>query len=128
MPPDVDEDDRPAVDLATPPPATDPVEVARWWAGTYTAYVGAGPPADLVARLADWTAPALLDELRTLPPAASYDPPLTIEGVSATELPASGGGRQLRVSVQTPLALVIYDMTLVQGSGGGWLVSEAARM
>jgi hypothetical protein len=134
VPPDVEED-RPAVDLATPPPATDPVEVARWWAATYTAYVGAGPPADLVERLADWTTPALLDELRALPPAASYDAPLAIDGVSEVDLPASAAGgapagsRQLRVSVQTPVALVIYDMTLVQGSGGArWLVSEAARM
>jgi len=133
VPPDIEED-RPALDLAVPPPATDPVEVARWWAGTYTAYVGAGPPADLVARLTDWTTPALLDELGALPPAASYDAPLAIDGVSEIDLPAAttggapAGSRQLRVSVQTPLALVIYDMTLVPGSGGRWLVSEAARI
>ena len=131
VPPEA-EGDRPPIDLATPPPATDPVEVARWWAGTYTAYIGAEPPVDLVARLTDRTAPALLDELRALPPAASYDPPLEVDGVSEVDLPASAGApagsRQLRVSVQTPVALVIYDMTLVQGRGGGWLVSEAARV
>lgn len=135
VPSDV-EDDRPVVDLATPPPAGDPVEVARWWAGTYTAYVGAEPPVDLVTRLADWTAPALLDELRALPPAASYDAPLAIDGVSEVDLPgtddggdAGAGGRRLRVSVQTPIALVIYDMTLTRDSAGTrWLVSEAARM
>lgn len=128
VPPDIEED-RPAIDLTTPPPADDPVEVARWWAGTYTAYAGAEPPVDLVARLADWTAPGLLDDMRAVPPAASYDAPLAVDGVSEVDLPASAGaGRLLRVSVQTPVALVIYDMTLVQGSGGGWLVSEAARM
>jgi hypothetical protein len=133
VPPDVEED-RPPVDLASPPPAGDHVELARWWAGTYTSYIGAEAPADLVARLADWTTPALLDELRALPLAVSYDPPLEIDGVTEVELsPAAGGGapaggRELRVSVQAVDALVVYDMTLVQGSGGGWLVSEAARV
>jgi hypothetical protein len=140
VPPDV-ENDRPAIDLANPPPPDDPVEVARWWAGTYTAYVGAEPPVDLVARVADRTAPALLDELRALPPAASYDAPLEVDGASAIDLPAGdgagggsggsgdgAGGRRLRVSVQTPVALVVYDITLVQGREGGWLVSEAARV
>jgi hypothetical protein len=133
VPPDVEED-RPPVDLASPPAADDPVELARWWAGTYTSYVGAEPPADLVARLTDWTVPALLDELRALPLAVSYDPPLEIDGVTEVELPpAAGGGapagaHRLRVSVQAVDALVVYDMTLVQGSGGGWLVSEAARV
>jgi hypothetical protein len=134
VPPDVDSD-RPAVDLAHPPDATDPVELARWWAGTYTAYIGAEPPADLVDRLADWTSPELVDELRALPLAASYDPPLGVEGVTAVDLPVTAGGsgsappgsRQLRVSVQTPLAVVVYDMTLVPGDGGAWLVREAER-
>jgi hypothetical protein len=135
VPPDVDSD-RPAIDLAQPPTATDPVELARWWAGTYTAYIGAEPPADLVERLADWTAPELLAELRALPLAASYDPPLDVEGVSAVDLPATAGGsasapagsRQIRATAQTPVAVVVYDMTLVPGGGGAWLVREADRL
>jgi hypothetical protein len=132
VPPDVDTD-RPPIDLTRPPVATDPVELARWWAGTYTMYIGAEPPVDLVARLSDWTSPGLLDQLRALPPAASYDPPLEIDGVSEVDLPAGtgapAGSRQVRVSVQASAALVIYDMTLVPGGGGGgWLVSGAARL
>ncbi|HEV7762062.1 MAG TPA: hypothetical protein VGO78_23800 [Acidimicrobiales bacterium] len=132
VPQDVDTD-RPPIDLTKPPVATDPVELARWWAGTYTMYIGAEPPVDLVARLSDWTAPGLLDQLRALPPAASYDAPLEIDGVSEVDLPAGtgapAGSRQVRVSVQASVALVIYDMTLVPGGGGGgWLVSEAARL
>jgi hypothetical protein len=132
VPQDVDTD-RPPIDLTKPPAATDPVELARWWAGTYTMYIGAEPPVDLVARLSDWTAPGLLDQLGALPPAASYDAPLEIEGVSEVDLPAGtgapAGSRQVRVSVQASAALVIYDMTLVPGGGGGgWLVSEAARL
>jgi hypothetical protein len=136
VPPDVDSD-RPPIDLAKPPVATDPVELARWWAGTYTAYIGAEAPADLVGRLADWTTPELLDELRALPLAASYDPPLDVEGASAVELPSTpgatgatvpAGARQLRATVQTPVAVVVYDMTLVPGAGGTWLVREAERL
>jgi hypothetical protein len=53
--------------------------------------------------------------------------------VSATELaPGAAGGapgsKQVRVSVETPEALVIYDLTLVPGPSGGWLVGEATRV
>lgn len=129
-PPDVDTD-RPAIDLNVAPPPGDPIEVARWWAATYTAYIGAEPPADLVTRLADWTEQSLLDELGVLPPAASYDPPLGVGGVSALDQPApvgdTSGDRHERVSVETEFALVIYDLTLVD-TGGTWKVSEATRL
>jgi hypothetical protein len=131
-PPDADTD-RPAIDLTTTPPATDRIEVARWWGATYIAYSGAEPPAKLVDRLSAFTTPELLAQLRQLPLAASYDAPLAVDGVSAIELaPGAAGGppgnKQVRVSVETPEALVIYDLTLVPGRSGGWLVGEATRV
>jgi hypothetical protein len=129
-PPDVDSD-RPPIDLTTPPPAGDAVEVARWWAATYTSHIGAETPAALATRLSDWTTQGLLDELGALPPAASYDPPVAVGGVSVQEIaPAAGdtsGGNHQRVSVETDFALVIYDLTLVD-AGGTWQVSEATRL
>jgi hypothetical protein len=129
-PPDVDTD-RPAIDLNVTPPPGDAIEVARWWAATYTAYIGAEPPAELVTRLSGWTERALLDELGALPPAASYDPPLQVGGVSALDQPGpagdTSGNRHERVSVETEFALVIYDLTLVD-AGGTWKVSEATRL
>jgi hypothetical protein len=129
-PPDVDSD-RPAIDLTTTPPPGDAAEVARWWAATYTSYIGAETPAALVTRLADWTTQDLLDELGALPPAASYDPPVAVGGVSVQEIPPAAGdtrgGNHQRVSVESDFALVIYDLTLVD-AGGTWQVSEATRL
>jgi hypothetical protein len=131
LPTDV-EHPRPTVDLATiPDPATtDPTTLARWWAATFTAYVGAEVPASLAARLAPVSTPELVAGLNALPPAASYDDaPVPIEGASSPtpiEDPAVDGSR-VRVSVETPGALVVYDLVVVQDPAG-WLVSTAVRV
>ena len=130
-PPDVD-DPREPVDLAVVPTGDDPVELARWWAATYTAYVGAEVPGALADRLAVVTTDSLRSQLSALPPAASYDPePVDVEGVSQPDpVPVAGGaGLRIRVSVETAGALSSYDLTLVQDpAGGGWLVDQARRV
>jgi hypothetical protein len=126
-PPDVAHE-RPEVDLATPPPATDPVEVARWWAATYAVHVGAEPPADLVARLAPLTTERYRQTLGQLPPAASYDAPLELSGATGNEVASGPGTRVVRVSVETTVALVVYDVHLTEGPPGTWLVGESVRV
>jgi len=122
-PPDVAHE-RPDVDLDAPPDGTDRIEVARWWAAVYVAYIGAEPPAKLADRLAPRSGPDVLAALRALPPAASYDPPLEPQGVTATDEP---GGKVTRVSVETDAALVLYDLTLSQVQGL-WRVDQATRV
>jgi hypothetical protein len=141
-PADVDEP-RGSVDLQAPPAGTDPVEVARWWAGSYTANVGALLPEALAERVAPASTPGLRAQLAAVPPAASYDPePAEIAGVS-NRAPVERAGRiEVRVTVETAGALAVYDLTLVPaggsvgGGGGGddgvgaagrWLVDEATR-
>ena len=126
-PPDVAHE-RPEVDLATPPPATDPVEVARWWAATYAVHVGAEPPADLVARLAPRTTERYRQTLGQVPLAASYDAPLELSGATGNEVASGPGTRVVRVSVETTMALVVYDVHLTEGPPGTWLVSESLRV
>ncbi|HEY8546856.1 MAG TPA: hypothetical protein VIL36_17470 [Acidimicrobiales bacterium] len=126
-PPDVAHE-RPEVDLATPPPATDPVEVARWWAAVYAVHVGAEPPADLAARLAPLTTERYRQTLHQLPLAASYDAPLALAGATANEVASGPGTRVVRVTVETSLALVVYDVHLTEGPPGTWLVNEAVRV
>lgn len=126
-PPDVPHE-RPEVDLATPPPADDPVEVARWWAATYAVHGGAEPPADLVARLAPLTTPAYQQSLGQVPLAASYDAPLELVGATGTEVATGPGTRRERVIVETTVAVVVYDVTLTEGPPGTWLVSETVRV
>lgn len=126
-PPDVAHD-RPTIDLDSPPDGHDPLEAARWWASTYAAYVGAEGPADLADRLAPLTGSGLLQSLRDIPPAASYDAPLKVAGATATELARGGGAVKVRVSVETDLALVVYDVSLTEAPPGSWLVSRADRV
>jgi len=126
-PPDVAHE-RPAVDLATPPPADDPVEVARWWAATYAVHVGAEPPADLVARLASLTTERYRQTMGQVPLAASYDAPLELSGATGNEVATGPGTRQVRVLVETTVALLVYDVTLTEGPPGTWLVSESVRV
>jgi hypothetical protein len=118
---------RPPVDLATPPPGDDAVEVARWWASVFVAYEGAEPMPDLVARLSSFTTPRLQAELQAVPPAASYDVPLEVAGASAQPAPAAAGGQRVQVTVETAGALVIYELALVPGPGGGWQADQANR-
>jgi hypothetical protein len=131
VPPDVVHERTP-VDLNAPPPGSDPTELARWWAAAYVAYIGAEPPTKLADRLASLTGNGLLAQLRALPPAASYDPPLTIVGASAEDVPGAGSGggagRKVRVTVETEAALVLYDVTLSQAAAGGWRVDQATRV
>jgi hypothetical protein len=127
VPPDVAHD-RPAIDLAAVPDGHDPVEVARWWAANYAVYVGAEGPADLADRLAPLTGSGLLASLRDIPPAASYDAPLKVLGATGTELSREAGSAKVRVSVETDLALVVYDVTLTEAPPGSWLVSRADRV
>jgi hypothetical protein len=126
-PPDVPHE-RPEVDLATPPPADDPVEVARWWAATYAVHVGAEPPADLVARLAPLTTERYRQTMGQVPLAASYDAPLELVGATGTEVATGPGTRRERVIVETTVAVVVYDVTLNEGPPGTWLVSESVRV
>lgn len=126
-PPDVAHE-RPEVDLAAPPTATDPVEVARWWAATYAVHVGSDEPADLAARLAPLTTERYRQTLAQVPPAASYDPPLELAGVTGNEVAGGTGTKVVRVSVETTVALVVYDVTLTEGPPGSWLVSESVRV
>lgn len=119
---------RPSVDLAEVPLDGDVVDVGRWWAATYTAYVGFETPEELAARLAPVSVPALVDELAGVASAISYDvEPLEIEGVSHRTPLDDPAGTRLRVSVETPGALVIYDLLLVEDPAG-WRVSEATRL
>jgi len=122
-PPDVAHE-RPDVDLDAPPDGSDRVDVARWWTGVYVAYIGAEPPAKLADRLAPLSGPDVLAALRALPPAATYDPPLELQGVTATDEP---GGKVTRVSVESEAALVVYDVTLSQVQGR-WRVDQATRV
>ncbi|HMG40555.1 MAG TPA: hypothetical protein VK611_04470 [Acidimicrobiales bacterium] len=126
-PPDVAHE-RPAVALDVVPGTGDPVEVARWWAATYAVYGGAEPPSALADRVAPLTAPAFLQSLRDVLPAASYDAPLELEGVTGNEVAAGAGSKVVRVSVETTVALVIYDVTLTEAPPGSWLVSQASRV
>lgn len=127
VPPDVAHD-RPVIDLEAPPDGHDPVEAARWWAATYAAYVGAEGPAELADRLAPLTGSGLLQSLRNIPPAASYDAPLKVVGASGIEVARGGGAVKVRVSVETDLALVVYDVSLTEAPPGSWLVSRADRV
>jgi hypothetical protein len=127
VPPDVAHD-RPTIDLALAPDGRDPVEVARWWAANYAVYVGAEGPDELADRLAGLTGSGLLQSLREIPPAASYDPPLEVLGATGTEIERAPGSVKIRVSVETDLALVIYDVSLTEAPPGSWLVSRADRV
>jgi hypothetical protein len=100
------------------------------------AYEGAEPAPELVARLAAFTTPAWQAELMGVPPAASYDAPVEIAGVSAQLVePAAGGaggggataGQTAQVTVETPGALVVYELVLVQDAAGTWQVDRATR-
>jgi hypothetical protein len=131
VPVDVDEE-RPAVDLSQPPDSADPLDVARWWAATYVRYSGAEPPAALVERLAGVITPDLEAQLTAEPPAASYDAPIEIVGASVSEGPAPTGGGAgtgarsvARATVETPGALLVYEVTLAQDAAGAWRVAEA---
>lgn len=126
-PPDVAHE-RPEVDLAAPPPAGDPIEVARWWAATYAVHVGAEAPADLAARLAPLTTERFRQTLGQVPLAASYDAPLELAGATGNEVAGGTGTRIVRVSVETSVALIVYDVTLTEGPPGSWLVSESVRV
>jgi hypothetical protein len=127
-PPDVDEARAP-IDLAEVPAGDDPVEVARWWAAAYTAYIGTDAPDALADRLSVTTTERLRVELAEIPPAASYDAePAPIEGVSTRAPVEEGGHVQVRVTVETAGALTVYDLTLVADGRGRWLVDEAARL
>jgi len=79
-------------------------------------------------RLAPLTEPAFLQSLRNVAPAASYDAPAPIEGAIGTEVAGGAGTKVVRVSVESSAALVVYDVTLVEGPPGSWLVSQAARV
>jgi hypothetical protein len=132
VPPDVDEP-RASVDLAATPAGDDPVELARWWAATYTAYIGAEAPAALADRLASTSTASLRAGLTAIPPAASYDEPAAIEGVSNRPPVGEDGRTEVRVTVETGGALTTYDLTLVAATAGGsgptgWLVDEATRL
>jgi hypothetical protein len=127
VPPDVAHD-RPAIDLAAVPDGHDPLEAARWWAANYAAYVGAEGPAEMADRLAPLTGSGLLQSLREIPPAASYDAPLEVLGATGTEVSRGGGAAKIRVSVETDLALVVYDVSLTEAPPGSWLVSRADRV
>jgi hypothetical protein len=122
-PPDVAHE-RPDVDLDAPPDGSDRIEVARWWTAVYVAYIGAEPPTKLADRLAPLSGPDVLTALRALPPAASYDAPLELQGITATDEP---GGKVTRITVETDAALVVYDVTLSQAQGG-WRVDQATRV
>jgi hypothetical protein len=126
-PPDV-ERERAPVDLATPPSGTDAVEVARWWAASYAVYGGAETPAALVTRLAPLTSDRYRQTLGLVPPAASYDAPLELEGATGTEIAGGSGTRIIRVVVETSVALLVYDVTLTEDPPGSWLVSESVRV
>lgn len=128
-PPDVDEP-RASVDLTAVPTGDDPVELARWWAATYTAHVGSDLPAALADRLAPVITDALRAQLAALPPAASYDSePVAVEGVSQPGPVTEGDNLRIRVSVETAAALSSYDLTLVAAAGTGrWLVDQASRL
>jgi hypothetical protein len=120
--------ERPEVDLAAPPAAGDPIEVARWWAATYAVHVGTEPPADLAARLAPLTTEQYRRTLGQVPPAASYDAPLELVGATGNELAGGAGTRIVRVTVETIEAVLVYDVTLTEGPPGSWLVSESVRV
>lgn len=130
-PPDVARP-RPPVDLEAPPDGSDPVEVARWWAAVYVSYVGAEPGEDLARRLQPLTTSRLRQDLASMPPGASYNEPIPIEGVTTSGPSGSGPGdtegqQRLRVVVETPGALVIYNLVL-EHSAAGWQVGEATRL
>lgn len=127
IPPDVARP-RPDIDLGQPPDGSDVAEVARWWAAVYTAYTGAEPGEDLVDRLGEHTSDSLQSELSDAPPPASYGSPVAIDGASAGG-PLVGEDqdeeteRTVRVSVETPGALVVYDVVLVW-TAGRWRVDD----
>lgn len=131
QPPDVPadvEEERPDVDLAQPPDGADPVDVARWWGGTFVGHSGAEPPAALAERLAGVVTPELQAEMAAEPPAASYDEPTEIVGASAaasTTASTVAGSTAMRVTVETVGALLVYDVTLTQDAAGTWRVAEA---
>jgi hypothetical protein len=131
VPPDIDEDRQP-VDIAVVPSGEEPDEVARWWASTYTAYIGAETPPQLGARLAPLTTDEMRAQVEAVPLAASYDDgPVPIAGASSwsSPTPREDGSRQFRIAVETEDALVIYVLTLVDGGGGaGWRVAKADRL
>lgn len=127
VPPDVAHP-RPVVDLNRVPDGSDVAEVARWSAGVYTAYAGAEPGEELAGRLEERTTAELYAELASLPPPASYGQPVVIEGVSAggpfvLEQQDPGTERAVRVSVETPGALVVYEVALHE-TADGWLVTD----
>lgn len=126
-PPDVAHE-RPTVDLAVLPGGGEPIEVARWWAANYAVHVGAEPPAALADRLAPLTESSLLQSLRDVPPAASYDAPLELEGVTGNEVAGGVGTKIVRVSVETTVALLVYDVTLTEAPPGSWLVTQTSRV
>jgi hypothetical protein len=130
-PPDVARP-RPPVDLTRRPNPNDLVEVARWWVGTFVSYGAAEPAADTVARLRPFTTPALEQALLNVPPAASYDPPVQVAGVSALVDPGGGpnttvaGMARSVVTAETPDAVVVYEVVTRLGAGG-WQVDETRR-
>ncbi|MGH9210550.1 MAG: hypothetical protein ACRD2C_07680 [Acidimicrobiales bacterium] len=131
-PPDVDEP-RAGVDLAVVPTGDDPVEVARWWAASYTAYIGSEAPDALADRLAPTTTEDLQAQLAAIPPAASYDSePVAVEGVSQRAPVEEGDRVEIRLTVETVGALTVYDLVVVRADGSGgvrrWLVDEANRV
>lgn len=127
VPPDVARP-RPSVNLDQPPGRSDVAEVARWCAAVYAAYAGAEPGEELGDRLGELATAELRAELTDLPPPASYGPPVDIDGASAggpfvREDQDETIERTVRVSVETPDALVIYDVALVDTSGS-WQVKQ----
>jgi hypothetical protein len=136
---------RPAVaaDEEALPDLADPVEVARWWSAVYAAYVGVDTADELADRLSPVSTPELVDALRAVAPANSYDPePTAVEGVSHQPPQTDEVGRTtVRVTVETPGALLVYDVVLEaaahpeadsddsdEESTARWLVSKATRL
>lgn len=133
-PPDVARP-RPPVDLDVPPDGSDPVEVARWWTAAYVSYVGAEPGDELAKRLEPLTTASLRKDLASMPPGASYNEPIAIEGVTASQPVGAGAGngsgdgqsRHMRVVVQTTGTVVVYNLVL-ELAPTGWQVGEATRL
>jgi hypothetical protein len=132
VPADVEEGDRPPVDLSQAPDSADAMAVARWWGAAYVRWSGAEPPTALAERLAGVTTPEYRAALEAESPAASYGEPVEVVGVSGLATPetastaaASGPPSEIQVTVETMDALLVYDVVLHQDAAGAWLVHEA---